>query len=165
MTHPQPNIEKPPRACHRGRSCAGYCMTYLVVDGHSILHAWPDLAKMNRTRGLRVAAKESLLQRLRHYQDMRGEQVVVVFDGPQASTSEERQAGGLQIFYADRASTADGIIERLVVKYAEKHRMQVATADGMIRNTVDAAGAIWLSPQTLLHLVEESEAEMRRRYL
>jgi uncharacterized protein len=136
-------------------------MTYLVVDGHSILHAWPDLAQMNRNPKQRIAAREKLLQRLRHYQDMRGEQVVVVFDGTQSKLNEERQLGGLQIFYADKGSTADKIIERLVTKYAAQHRMQAATADGMIRDVVDAAGGVWMSPQMLLHLVVESESQMR----
>ena len=137
-------------------------MTYLVVDGHSILHAWPDLAQMNRHPRQRVAAREMLLQRLRHYQDMRGEQVVVVFDGTQAKTSELREPSGLQIFYADKGSTADTIIERLVTQYAAQHRMQAATGDGMIRDVVDAAGGVWMSPQSLLHLVEEAEKNMRR---
>jgi predicted RNA-binding protein with PIN domain len=60
-------------------------------------------------------------------------------------------------------TTADTIIERLVGKYAETHSLRAATADGMIRETVSAFGAHWLSPESLRQLCDDVEGEMRRR--
>jgi len=136
---------------------------YLIVDGHSILHAWPELRVLNRQSAKRQMAKDRLLQRLRHYQDMSGERVVVVFDGTTSRITEEREPDGLQVFYADAGTTADTIIERLVARHAKQHDLRAATGDGMIRETVDAFGGSWLSAETLLLLVEQAEGEMRKR--
>ncbi len=137
---------------------------YLLIDGHSIIHAWPELRAQHLRGGQqRHAARDMLLQRMRHYQDMTGEQVIVVFDGTQSRTSEEREPEGLQIFYADAGTTADTIIERLVAKYGKEHDMRAATADGMIHETVSAFGGHWISPETLRTICDAAEGEMRRR--
>ena len=136
---------------------------YLLVDGHSIIHAWPELRVLHRQAARRHTARDLLLQRMRHYQDMTGERAIVVFDGPQLRITEEREPEGLQIFYADVSTTADTIIERLVAKYATQHMLTAATADGMIRETVSAFGANWVSPETLKRMCADEETEMRRR--
>ena len=128
-----------------------------------MIHAWPELRALNRDASRRHIARDLLLQRMRHYQDMTGERVIVVFDGTQSRSSEEREPGGLQIFYADAGTTADTIIERLVAKYAAEFPMRAATADGMIRETVSAFGGHWISPETLRTICDEAEGEMRRR--
>lgn len=138
-------------------------MRFLLVDGHSIINAWPELRVLHRQAARRHIARDLLLQRMRHYQDMMDERVIVVFDGPQARTTEEREPKGLQIFYADSGTTADTIIERLVAKYSTEHCMTAATADGMVRETVTAFGAHWVSPDTLKHMCDDAEGEMRRR--
>jgi len=138
-------------------------MRYLLIDGHSIINAWDELRALHRQPARRHTARDLLLQRMRHYQDMTEERVIVVFDGPQARTTEEREPEGLQIFYADAATTADTIIERLVAKYAKEHDMTAATADGMIRETVSAFGARWVSPESLKRMCDDAEGEMRRR--
>ena len=52
---------------------------YLIVDGHSIIFAWPALCKLHKRRPF--LAREALINRLRDYQDWTGVRVVVVFDG------------------------------------------------------------------------------------
>lgn len=138
-------------------------LRFLLVDGHSIINAWPELRALHRQAARRHTARELLLQRMRHYQDMTEERVIVVFDGPQARTTEEREPQGLQIFYADSGTTADTIIERLVAKYSAEHAMTAATADGMIRETVTAFNARWVSPESLRQMCDDAEGEMRRR--
>lgn len=135
---------------------------YLLVDGHSVIHAWPELRVLHLNSRKRHLAREQLLQHLRHLHDMGDEQVIVVFDGNQSRVTDEREPQGLQIFYADQGHTADSIIERLVAKYAQTHDMRAATADGMICETIAALGAYWISPETLRTLCETSASEMRR---
>lgn len=137
--------------------------TYLLVDGHNIMHAWPELRKKQTAASQRHLARLELMRRLRNYQDMTGIQVVLVFDGTQPQRTEEREKDGLQIIYADAHSTADSILERLTAKYAPHHRLRVASADGMIRETILALGAEWLSPEMLAHLCAEAEGDMRAR--
>lgn len=137
--------------------------SYLLVDGHSVIHAWPELRRDQLVASRRHLARTGLLQRLRHLQDMTGTQVVVVFDGTQSKLNEEREKDGLQIIYADSGTTADNVIERLAAKYARQHPMRVASADGMVRETIHAFGADWLSPEMLRRLCEDAEKDMRTR--
>src|SRR6184192_1124716 len=52
---------------------------YLIVDGHSIIFAWPELRKLHARRS--SLAREALIKQLRDFQDWTGMRVVVVFDG------------------------------------------------------------------------------------
>jgi predicted RNA-binding protein with PIN domain len=136
---------------------------YVIIDGHSVIHAWADLRKLHLRGELRYMAREELLKRMRTLQDITGERVVVVFDGQGAKVTEEREEGGVQIFYADAGHTADSVIERLASKYSEKFRLRVCTADRMIWESIRASGAQWISPDRLRDDWERSETEMRRR--
>jgi predicted RNA-binding protein with PIN domain len=136
---------------------------YLIVDGHSVIHAWEELARLHRVSARRHLAREELMKRMRHLQDMTGERVVVVFDGIGSRVSEEREKGGLQIFYADAGTTADTVIERLAARHATTHPLRVVTADGMIRDSIHSSVAFWLSPDSLRDECDRAEKEMRKR--
>lgn len=138
-------------------------LTYLLIDGHNVIHAWPELLREHRVASRRHLARLDLLQRLRNLQDMSGMQVVVVFDGARHGTNEEREPEGLQIIYADPGATADTIIERLVARYASERPMRVASADGMVRETILSLGAEWISPDALRGLCDGAESSMRAR--
>ena len=113
---------------------------YLLVDGHSVIFAWPEL------RGLHVrrmaSARDALVKTLTDYQDRSGVRVVVVFDGQGAKVSEDEHGReGIQIFYAHAGQAADHIIERLVAKYAAQFRLTVASSDRLVEQTVISFGA------------------------
>ena len=136
-------------------------LSYLLVDGHSVLHAWPELRRHQVVASKRHLARTELLKRLRDFQDSSGTQVVVVFDGTQAKMSEEREKAGLQIIYADSGNSADHLIEKLAAKYANTHPMRVVSADGMVGETVMAFGADWISPDMLKTLCQGAEKEIQ----
>ena len=134
----------------------------LIVDGHSIIHAWAELKKLHSRGEKRYLAREALLRSMRLLQDMSGQSVVVVFDGNQAKITDEREKGGIQIFYADAGRTADSVIERLAAKYAATYTLRICTADGMIWETITALGASWLSPDDLKYELDRAESEKDR---
>ena len=91
--------------------------SFLLVDGNNIIHAWPDLLKLHRqSKGL---AHQELIRQLQGYHDFTHDRVVVVFDGRGTKVEEERDSGGFQIFYTSSGLTADDVIERLALKYAD----------------------------------------------
>ena len=120
---------------------------YLIVDGHSVIFAWPELRKLHARRS--VLARDALAKELRDYQDWTGVNVVIVFDGRGKHISEISDPHEVQIFYARRGQTADAIIERLASKYATQFDVTVATSDLLERQTVTACGAISISPEEL----------------
>ena len=127
---------------------------YLLVDGHSIIFAWPELRKLHERRA--SLAREALIKQLRDYQDWTGVRVVIAFDGKAPNISAISDPGDVQIFYSRSGQTADTIIERLASKYAEKFKLMVATSDSMEAETIHACGAQWISPGALRTLMEEA---------
>ena len=128
---------------------------YLIVDGHSIIFAWPKLRQLHARR--KSLARESLIKELRHYQDWTGVHVVVVFDGSGERVTEQSDPHDVQIFYARRDQSADSIIERLASKYASQFDVTVATSDSLEMETVNACGASCLSPERLRKLLDAIE--------
>lgn len=127
---------------------------YLIVDGHSIIFAWPGLRKLHTRRS--SLAREALIKQLRNYQDWTGVHVVVVFDGKGRKTSATYEPGDVQIFYSRSGQSADAIIERLASKYAKRFELTVATSDSMEAETVLACGAEWISPEGLRDLLSSA---------
>ena len=124
---------------------------YLIVDGHSVIFAWPELRKLHVRRS--SLAREALLKQLRDYQDWTGVHVVVVFDGKGKKVDTTSHPADVQIFYSRSGQTADAIIERLASKYAKRYELVVATSDSMEAETVHACGAELISPDALRGLL------------
>ena len=127
---------------------------YLLVDGHSIIFAWPELRLLHERRT--SLARDALTRQLRDFQDWSGTKVVVVFDGRGLSVSHEAEPGEIQVFYSRAGQTADSIIERLTSKYAERFRLIVATGDYLEQETTGASGAETVSPDGLRDLLREA---------
>ena len=136
---------------------------YLLVDGHSVIFAWPELCILHVRR--MGAARESLVRKLTDYQDRSGVRVVLVFDGQGAKVTEEQEGrDSIQIFYAQAGRTADAIIERLVAKYAATHRLTVATSDRLEAQTAISFGAAsCVSAEGLRGILEAAGRDFDRR--
>jgi len=124
---------------------------YLIVDGHSIIFAWPELRKLQSRRS--SLAREALTKRLRDYQDWTGVHVVVVFDGKGKRIEATSDPADVQVFYSRAGQTADAIVERLASKYAKRFELMVATSDSLEAETVQACGAEWISAEGLRSLL------------
>jgi uncharacterized protein len=129
---------------------------YLIVDGHSVIFAWPELRALHERRS--SLGREALIKQLRHYQDWTGVHVAVVFDGRGSKVSELSDPGEIQIFYSRAGQTADAVVERLAAKYASDSDLIVATSDSMERQTVMASGAECISPEGLRDLLNEARS-------
>ncbi len=136
-------------------------MRYLIVDGHSVIFAWPEL---RRRHGQRTgAAREELVRRLTAYQDSSGVRVVAVFDGKGLKSNEATEPGGIQIFYSGIGQDADSIIERLVARYAAEHDITVATDDSLERVTVLSFGGSTVSTEMLRDMLNDADRDLGRR--
>jgi predicted RNA-binding protein with PIN domain len=134
---------------------------YLLVDGHSVIFAWPELRRRHARRS--EAGREELVKQLTSYQDASGVRVVAVFDGKSAQSGEVTAPGGIQVFYSAADQSADEIIERLVAKYAHRHEITVATDDNLERQTAVSFGAVVVSTEHLRELLSEAQSDLARR--
>ena len=132
---------------------------YLIVDGHSVIFAWPDLRQLHDRRT--ALARDELAKRLRDYQDWTGVHVVVVFDGKGSHVSNAADPHGIQIFYSRKGQTADAIVERLASKYATRFHIIVATSDILEQETAAACGAECISPESLRGMLKEARSRGR----
>ncbi|HMJ07246.1 MAG TPA: NYN domain-containing protein [Chthoniobacterales bacterium] len=127
---------------------------YLIVDGHSVIFAWPELRTLHeRSTSL---ARETLMRKLRDYQDWTGVRVVVVFDGKGTAIDASSDPGEIQIFYSRAGQTADAIVERLASKYGSQFQLLVATSDCLEQETVSACGAEYISAEGLRGLLDRA---------
>jgi len=138
---------------------------FLIVDGHSVIFAWPELRALHRRKT--ASARERLTRILTAYQDFTGIHVVLVFDGKGTTITQETEPGGIQIFYSNTGHTADDLIERLAAKYGNLYSITVATSDLLEQQTAIAFGADCVSADGLRDLVDNAKRsfvlEMKRR--
>lgn len=135
---------------------------FLIVDGHSVIFAWPELRALHAQKT--AAARELLVKHLTEYQDYSGTRVVAVFDGRgDKVTEEERLPGSIQIYYSASGQTADAVIERLVAIYADRCEITVATSDRMEQQTIHSLGADWISADELRPMLDDTAREFERR--
>lgn len=135
-------------------------MRYLIVDGHSVIFAWPELRALHSRRT--GAARDELVRRLTQYQDSSGVRVVVVFDGRGEKQNEATEPGGVQVFYSKEGQTADAIVERLCARYGQEHELTVVTDDNMERQTALSFGASTISTEMLRPVLDEATTELQR---
>ena len=131
----------------------------LIVDGHSMIFQWPELA--DRYAAHSAAVREDLVRMLTSLQDNSDYMVAVVFDGKGASPSNASDPGRIKVFYSKSGQTADAIIERLAAKYASTCDVTVATDDHLERLTTESFGAISISSDQLLSEIHAGEKEVR----
>jgi predicted RNA-binding protein with PIN domain len=131
----------------------------LLVDGHSMIFDWPDLAAVHARNT--AAAREELVKRLTGLQDNTEWTVAVVFDGKGVKASSDGTPHGIAVFYSKSGQTADSIIERLAAKYAKDHEVTVATNDRLERTTAEAFGSNTISGMQLRAEMESALDSVR----
>ncbi len=114
---------------------------WVLVDGYSVLHAWPRLRKL-AGRSLEHQ-RDALVRALRQYADQTHGRVTVVFDGYAAKRKPTAVApvSGLEVVFSNEGKTADDVIERLVGLAEHREQILVVTSDNLERSTVEGLGA------------------------
>ena len=130
---------------------------YLLVDGHSVLHAWPELKILHSQHP--SAARDKLIRLLSKLHDAGQWTITLVFDG-QRGGREERPRDSMAVLYATTGQTADSIIERIVQAHSGKREIGVVTADHAEMTAVESFGAFGFSPEWLRNVLAASEVEI-----
>jgi len=82
----------------------------VIVDGYNVIKQDPDLGRLER-RGLETA-RQALLARLRSHPFLRGDEIIVVFDGDRDRATVE-EIGSIRVVFSKADETADLAILRL----------------------------------------------------
>ena len=132
----------------------------ILVDGYSLLHNWPELAR-GRARHS-AAARDELIARLTLYQDASGIPVTIVFDGAGVSTGRPPATASTQVevLYSRKGQTADQMIERAVYRFGPYGEVMAVTDDHAERDTVSSLGGSASSCWNFILTVENTLAEL-----
>jgi predicted RNA-binding protein with PIN domain len=133
----------------------------ILVDGYSLLHAWPELAPGKARHS--AAARDELIHRLTLYRDAIGTPVTIVFDGANAGhrLSAVESTPELEILYTRSGQTADDVIERAAHRLSAYGEVLAVTDDNAERDTVIALGGMASSCWSFIQTVENALAELK----
>ncbi|MCM1245413.1 MAG: TetM/TetW/TetO/TetS family tetracycline resistance ribosomal protection protein [Roseburia sp.] len=132
---------------------------YLLVDGYNIIFAWEELKRLSEVS--LDAARTKLMDILCNYQGYAGCHLIVVFDAykVKGNPGSIETYHNISVVYTKEAETADMYIEKTTKKIAKKHRVRVATSDGMEQMIILGHGASRLSAsafrEEVMHVKEQ----------
>jgi len=104
-----------------------------------------------------------LVNILSNYQGVRKCHLILVFDAykVKGGTGSIEKRHGIHIVYTKEAETADMYIEQASYDLSRKHRVRVATSDGMEQMIILGHGAERLSANELKWEVEQADEHLR----
>jgi len=135
---------------------------YLLVDGYNIIFAWDELRRLGQ-QDINTA-REVLTDILSNYQGFRKCIVILVFDAykVKGSPGSVEKKDGIYVVYTKEAETADAYIEKTTYDLSRKHRVRVATSDGLEQMIILGHGALRLSARSFKAEVEQTQGEIAR---
>jgi predicted RNA-binding protein with PIN domain len=136
----------------------------ILVDGYSLLHAWPELAQGQARYS--AGARGELIHRLRQYGDAIGTPITVVFDGRGNAPSighEVPSTPTMEILYSKSGQTADDIIERVTAKLVKYGDVLVVSNDFAERDTVVSVGGNVCSCDFFIRTMESTLGDFRKQ--
>lgn len=134
---------------------------YLLVDGYNIIFAWEDLKKIAEDN--LDAARGELINRMCNYQGYAGCELILVFDAYRVKGKhrEVEKYCNINIVYTKESETADSYIERVTHELSKKHRVRVATSDGLEQMIILGNGAMRISATEFRKRYEAAERSIK----
>ncbi|WP_303835856.1 translation factor GTPase family protein [Ruminococcus flavefaciens] len=134
---------------------------YLLVDGYNIIFAWDDLKKIAEEN--LDAARAELIHRMCNYQGYIGSELILVFDAYKVKGKHRdiEKYCNINIVYTKESETADSYIEKVSHELSKKHRVRVATSDGLEQMIILGNGAMRISAAEFRKRVDAAESAIK----
>lgn len=134
---------------------------YLLVDGYNIIFAWDELKDLAKTN--LDAARGKLMDILCDYQGFTQCHLILVFDAykVKGNMGEVGKYHNIDVVYTKEAETADMYIEKVTRDMGKKHRVRVATSDGLEQLIIMGHGATRISAAEFEREVAEVKEKVR----
>lgn len=138
---------------------------YLLVDGYNVIFSWEELKELSRTN--MDGARHRLMDILCNYQGYKKIHVILVFDAykVEGHRCEVQKYHNIYVVYTREAETADQYIEKTVHELGKKHRVTVATSDGLEQVIILGQGGLRMSAAELKEEIERTSRDIRETYL
>ena len=134
---------------------------YLLVDGYNIIFAWDELKTIAQNN--LDSARGQLMHMLSNYCGYRKCKLILVFDAYKVKGyhGETEQYHNITVVYTKEAETADSYIEKATLDLSKKHKVRVATSDGMEQLIILGNGALRITAAEFRQEVLQTEAAIR----
>ena len=134
---------------------------YLLIDGYNIIFAWDELKEL--ADGNLEHARQSFIDRMRNFQGFKASPVIIVFDAykVKGNHGSMERYGDLTVVYTKEAETADMYIEKVTRELGRRHRVRVATSDGLEQIIILSHGALRVPASEFHEEVAAAEAAIR----
>ena len=128
----------------------------ILVDGYSLLHNWPELARGKPRHS--AAAREELIHILTQYRDATSTPITIFFDGggAPAGTPKHESTRTVEVLFSKAGQTADDMIERAAHRFQPYGEVLAVTDDHAERDTVIALGGSVSSCLNFITVVESA---------
>jgi predicted RNA-binding protein with PIN domain len=133
----------------------------ILVDGYSLLHAWPELAPGAPRHSAR--AREELIHILTGFHDATGDPLTIFFDGSGAppGTPKSESSRGVEILFSGPGQTADDLIERAAHRFQAYGEVLVVTNDIVERDMVSGFGGSFSSCENFIRRIGGAQADLQ----
>jgi len=133
----------------------------ILIDGYSLLHAWPELAAGAPRHS--EAARDALVELLQYYQDASGTPVTVFFDGRGRRKAKPKNESGkaVEVLFSHAGQTADDLIERAAHRFQPYGEVLVVTDDFAERDTVSGSGGLVASNGNFIAMIQNALADLQ----
>jgi predicted RNA-binding protein with PIN domain len=132
----------------------------ILVDGYSLLHNWPELARGQPRHS--AAARAELIYVLTRYHDATGLPITIFFDGSgaPAGVPKNESTRTVEVLFSKAGQTADDMIERAAHRFQPYGEVLAVTDDHAERDTVTALGGLTSSCMNFIATVESALTEL-----
>ena len=132
----------------------------ILVDGYSLLHAWPELCRGNAPHS--AAARHELVRILTSYQDTAGTPITIFFDGSRPKLGmRDATPCPVEVLYSSAGQTADQMIERAAYRFRPYGEVLAVTNDLAERETVLSLGGFAASCRNFIDTVQTALVELQ----
>ena len=126
----------------------------IIIDGYNVIHASSDLKQWMPQHKER--AREKLFESVRAIHSIESVRMLCVFDSSNETLEVEYpfREKTFESIFAPASLTADGVIERLLVRVKDKASVTVVSNDNLVREATRSNGALVIRPDDLFDWAE-----------
>ena len=133
---------------------------YILLDGYNIIYASDALKHLmpnNKSR-----ARETLAEMVQSIHSVEDVHIIIVFDSSKKVIEVEYpfRDKTFEFVFAPKSLTADGVIERILVRIKNKELVSVVSNDNLVREATRSNGAAALRPQDLFDWIKSSNKRL-----
>lgn len=133
---------------------------YILLDGYNIIYASDALKHLMPNNKIR--ARESLAEMVQSIHSVEDVHIIIVFDSSNNAVEVEYpfRDKTFEFVFAPKSLTADGVIERILVRIKKREQVSVVSNDNLVREATRSNGAAALRPQDLFDWVKSSNKRL-----